>query len=84
MSSAIQFLEEMACDTSLGRLSAEEYAAGVARLDADEARRRELMERDHAELNALLGECEKAVALVATSLEESWSAEEQSSETQAA
>lgn len=77
MSSAIQFLEERVCDASLGRLSAEEYAEGVARLDADEAQRRELMERDHAELNALLGECEKAMALVATSLDENWSCDEQ-------
>ena len=80
MSTAMQFLEEMGSDSSSGRLSAEEYAAGVARLDADEAKRRELMERDHAELNALLGECEKAMALVATSIDENWSCEEQSSE----
>lgn len=80
MSTAMQFLEEMRCDTSSGRLSAEEYAAGVARLDADEARRRELMERDHAELNALLGACEQAMALVATSIDENWNCEEQGSE----
>ncbi|MGH8076818.1 MAG: hypothetical protein ACREPE_05770 [Lysobacter sp.] len=55
MSSAIQFLEEMGCDASHGRLSAADYAAAVAQLDADEAQRRALMERDHAELSSLLG-----------------------------
>lgn len=55
MSSAMQFLEEMGCDASLGRLSAADYAAAVAQLDADEAQRRALMERDHAELSNLLG-----------------------------
>ena len=64
MSSAIQFLEEMGCDASRGRLSAAEYAAAVAQLDADEAQRRALMERDHAELISLLGGREKVMCVI--------------------
>lgn len=76
----MQFLEEMRSNSSSGRLSAEEYAAGVAQLDADEAKRRVLMERDHAELNALLGACDKAMALVATSIDEHRNCDEEHSE----
>ncbi len=54
MSNAIQFLEAMGSNASLGRLSAAGYAAAVARLDADEAQQQALLDRNPAVLNELL------------------------------
>lgn len=72
MSNAIQFLEAMGTDASRGRLSAAEYADAVAQLDADESQRRALMERDHAELNALLGGRGKVMCMVSTPNDDDW------------
>ncbi len=72
MSNAIQFLETMGTDASRGRLSAAEYADAVAKLDADESQRRALMERDHAELNALLSGRETVMGYVATPNDDDW------------
>ena len=55
MSDAIRFLESMGSDSSLSRLSAEEYAATVAYLDVEPSQQRALIDRDHAALSDLLG-----------------------------
>lgn len=64
MSNAIQFLEAMGSNASLGRLSAAEYAAAVAQLDADEAQQQALLDRNHVALNGLLDGRPKMVFMV--------------------
>jgi hypothetical protein len=55
MSDAIRFLESMGSDSSLSRLSADEYAATVASLEVGPLQQRALIDRDHAALSDLLG-----------------------------
>ncbi len=55
MSSAIQFLERLGGDATLSRISAADYAAAVAALDAEPEVRRALLERDTDALNRALG-----------------------------
>lgn len=66
MSNAIQFLEAMGSNAALGRLSAAEYAAAVAQLDADEAQQQALLERNHAALSDLLEGRPKMVFMVSS------------------
>lgn len=55
MSNAIQFLEAMGSNAAMSRLSAGDYAAVIAGLDADGSQQRALLERDPIALNGLLG-----------------------------
>lgn len=55
MSNVIQFLETLGSNPALSRLSAAEYAANVATLDADAKQRQALLVRDHATLSDLVG-----------------------------
>lgn len=64
MSNVIQFLEALGSNPSMTRLSAGDYAATVAALDADEAQRQALIARDHAALNDLLGGREKMACMI--------------------
>jgi len=45
----------MGSNAATGRLSAADYAAAVARIDAEETQQRALLARDHVALNGLLG-----------------------------
>jgi hypothetical protein len=55
MTDVIRFLESMGSNPALTNLTATEYAAAVAALDADQAQKQALLDRDHAALNRLLG-----------------------------
>lgn len=61
VSNVIRFLETLGSNPALTRLSAAEYAATVAALDADHGQRQALLTRDHAALNDLLGGREKVL-----------------------
>lgn len=54
MSNVMQFLESMGANATMARMSAAEYAAAIAGLDADNASREALGLRDHSKLNGLL------------------------------
>ncbi len=54
MSNVMQFLESMGANAAMARMSAAEYSAAIAGLDADEASREALNLRDHSKLNGLL------------------------------
>lgn len=55
MSNVIQFLEALGSNPAMTKLSAAQYAATVATVDADDMQRQALLNRDHAALNDLLG-----------------------------
>lgn len=55
MTDVIRFLESMGSNPALANMPAAEYAAAVTALDADQAQKQALLDRDHAELNRLLG-----------------------------
>jgi hypothetical protein len=55
MTDVIRFLESMGSNPALANLSATEYAAAVAALDADQMQKQALLDRDHTALNRLLG-----------------------------
>lgn len=55
MSNVIQFLETLGSNPAQGRLSAADYEAVVASLDADRAQQQALLASDHVALNDLLG-----------------------------
>lgn len=55
MSNVIQFLEALGSNPALTRLSAADYEAVVASLDADGAQQQALLHRDHVAINGLLG-----------------------------
>lgn len=54
MSNVIRFLESMGADAAMARMTAADYEAAIAMLDADEPSRRALSLRDHSKLNGLL------------------------------
>lgn len=55
MSNVIQFLEALGSNPALTRLSAADYEAVVASLDADGAQQQALLHRDQVAINGLLG-----------------------------
>lgn len=55
MTDVIRFLESMGSNPALANLPATDYAAAVAALDADQPQKQALLDRDHAQLNRLLG-----------------------------
>lgn len=55
MSKVIQFLEVLGNNPPMNNMSLGEYASSVAALDANDAQRQALMDRDHSKLNDLLG-----------------------------
>ena len=63
MSNVIQFLEAMGRNPAL---SAAEYAATVAALDANDEQRQALLDRDHAALNQLLDGRAKMICMITT------------------
>lgn len=65
MSNVIQFLESLGSNPALNRLSPAEYGAAVAALEADDAQRQALMDRDHSVLNELLDGRAKIMFVVA-------------------
>lgn len=70
MSNVMQFLESMGANAAMARMNAAEYAAAIARLDADDASREALVLRDHAKLNALLDGRPFMMCMVAAPKEE--------------
>jgi hypothetical protein len=54
MSNVIQFLETMGSNAAMARMSAADYLATVAALDADESSRQALFARDSVKLGAAL------------------------------
>jgi hypothetical protein len=54
MSNVIRFLESMGADAAMARMTAADYEAAIARLDADPSSREALSLRDHSKLNGLL------------------------------
>lgn len=55
MSNLIQFLETLGSNAAASRMSAQDYAAAVAALEADEPSRQALLDRDADALNRSLG-----------------------------
>ncbi|MGH8076816.1 MAG: hypothetical protein ACREPE_05760 [Lysobacter sp.] len=64
MSNVIQFLESLGRNSALTQLSAAEYAATVAALDANDEQRHALLTGDHAGLTDLLGGREQLLCVV--------------------
>ncbi len=54
MSNVIRFLESMGADAAMARMTAADYEAAIAALDADQPSREALVLRDHSKLNGLL------------------------------
>ena len=82
MSNVIQFLEALGSNPALTKLSASEYAATVAALDADDAQRKALIDADQAALSGLLGGRQEMSCLVWPADEPTPSEDDQSGEEQ--
>ena len=80
MSNVIQFLESMGANAAMARITASDYEAAVAALDADAASREALCLRDHSKLNGLLNGRSIMMCVVAAPEEKQPEQEESPSE----
>lgn len=80
MTNAIQMLASMGANASAARMSADQYAAAIAALDADDVLASALLDRDAVAISQALGGRARMVCMVAPAEEEQPAQQDQPSQ----